>query len=102
MPDEEDIVNALGEEMTSPKDMHWLLLSTPEVLREWRPENGRTPIWKSAAREGSELRNLSPSPDSGIRGMGSSDRREVDDLDRLFLRQPPPTGTLRRAPPLVQ
>lgn len=27
---------------------------------------------------------------------------ELEDLLLLFLRQPPPTGTLRRAPPLVQ
>ena len=27
---------------------------------------------------------------------------EVEDLERRVLRQPPPTGTLRREPPLVQ
>lgn len=105
MPDEEDIV-APGEEIMSPKEMHWLPLNTSEAAREWRPEKGRTPTWKAGAREGNELRNFRPTPESGTPGMGSidsSDRRDVvDDLDRLFLRHPPPMGTLRRAPPLVQ
>jgi hypothetical protein len=33
---------------------------------------------------------------------GAEDEVDDDDDERLALRQPPPTGTLRRTPPLVQ
>lgn len=32
----------------------------------------------------------------------AGDGREADEEERLFLRQPPPVGTLRREPPWVQ
>lgn len=45
---------------------------------------------------------LAASPDVGVDGADVADEDDDDDDARFVLRQPPPTGTLRRTPPLVQ
>jgi hypothetical protein len=52
------------------------------------------------ARRGFLLAAASPDPDVGV--DGTDDVADDDDDARFVLRQPPPTGTLRRTPPLVQ
>jgi len=44
---------------------------------------------------------LASAADVGVDGPDEADDEDDDD-ERLALRQPPPTGTLRRTPPLVQ
>ena len=87
------------------KVMNWLLLKTPGAVGAyWSLETGGRPMWKSMAVDvGTPSRNLRLLPISGIPEKESNGRKDdAGDLDLLFLRQPPPTGTFRSAPPLVQ
>lgn len=76
----------------------------PSALNELRAEVGQLTEWSpSRAEAGKPPRKLRPPAlilASGVESIGGW--HDDEDLDFLFLREPPSTGTSRRAPPLVQ
>jgi hypothetical protein len=52
--------------------------------------------------EAEARRGFLASANVGVDGAAADEEEEDEDKERLALRQPPPTGTLRRTPPLVQ
>lgn len=60
------------------------------MLAWWGPEGADIPELADDVAAADEERSL------------AADFEDDVDLERLFLLQPPPTGTLRRAPPRVQ